>query len=129
MSLFFAFSSALVVLGCVVQGPNERIGDSLVPGTVSFAQHIKPMFDAYCGASCHVRGTGALGGLSTSSYAGLILGGNSGPAVVPGDAANSLLIKRLRGQIMPQMPQGDEPFTSTQVANIFNWIQQGAIDN
>jgi hypothetical protein len=112
---------------CVVQGPNNRVGDTLISGTVSFEQHIKPMFDMYCGTSCHVHSSA--GGLSTATYASLKAGGVSGAVIVSGDPTNSLLIKRLRGDILPQMPTGDEPFTENQIANIVHWIEQGAKDN
>ena len=120
--LFFSIS----INQCTEQGPIDRIGDTLIVGTVSFSQHIKPMFDAYC-AGCHVQVSG--GGLNTSTYAKLMAGGDSGLLVIAGNPDASLLLKRLNGNIPPQMPPGDLPFTTNQITNIIHWIEQGAMDN
>lgn len=51
---------------------------------------IGPLFATKCSA-CH--GTAASGGLNLTTYAALMKGGKDGPVIIPGDAANSLLVK------------------------------------
>src|SRR5205823_13829 len=56
-------------------------------------------------------------------------GGSTGPAVVPGKPADSLLLKRILGQDkLSRMPPEDagEALKPAQVALIRQWIAQGA---
>jgi len=93
--------------------------------TVFFAQDIQPIFDFDC-ISCH----GTAGGLNLESWAGIDAGGDTpGGVVVPGDPENSLIIKRLEGTIMPQMPQSLPPLSAPEIETIKQWIREGALDN
>jgi hypothetical protein len=56
----------------------------------------KAMFDGRC-IFCHNSGPDARAGLDLSSYEGILQGGKSGPALVPGDPAGSLIIQRQSG--------------------------------
>lgn len=78
---------------------------------------IGALLQAKCGA-CH--GTGALGGLNLTTYADAIKGGASGPVIVPGDSANSLLVMKQQagghpGQLTPE-----------EIAQMIEWIEAGA---
>src|SRR5262245_36165291 len=59
-----------------------------------FERKVRPVLSEHC-ASCHAKGK-ARGRLDLGSRAGLLKGGESGPAVVPGDPDKSLLIQALR---------------------------------
>ena len=120
---------ALFTQSCVQNGPEVKVGDELIAGTVSYKNHIQPIFNAYCSASCHLKSSAASGGLNLSDYNALMNGGNSGPAIIPTSSSTNLLIKRLSGAILPLMPSGGEPFTPNQIKNISNWIDQGANNN
>jgi hypothetical protein len=92
---------------------------------VSYASSIQPVWNASCGG-CH----GSNGGLSLTSYTNLMLGTSSnGPVVIPGDGANSLLIRKLRGQAGSLMPQGGPSLSESTISTIETWINQGAQDN
>ncbi|MCR4316742.1 MAG: Ig-like domain-containing protein [Planctomycetes bacterium] len=95
-----------------------------VSASVSFSSTILPIFQSRC-ITCHPGN----GGLDLSSYAGISAGGNSGPAYVAGDSANSRIVKRVEGTIQPRMPQGQSALTSSQIQNIKDWIDQGANNN
>ena len=100
----------------------------LVATPVSYSSDIQPILNANCaGSSCHVGGMA--NGLSLSDYASLMNGGNSGDVVIPGDPDNSVIIGRLEGVIMPQMPLGGNPLSAGQIRLIRDWITQGAHDN
>src|SRR5665213_2450053 len=45
-----------------------------------------------------------MGSLDLRSRASILQGGNSGPAISPGHADDSLLIKRVTGVVKPKMP-------------------------
>ena len=96
--------------------------DATVP---SFANEVMPIFEESCSV-CH----GSLGGWDASSYDSVINSGDNGPAVIPGDAENSLLAQKILGThtigtIMP--PGGKLPDDTIQI--ILRWIDAGAPDN
>lgn len=95
---------------------------------VSYSGEIQPIFNNNCaGAQCHVGGMA--NGLSLSSYASLMQGGNSGAVVVPGNPNSSIIIRRLEGSITPQMPFGGAPLSVSDIQKIRDWIEEGALDN
>src|SRR5205823_3495476 len=54
-------------------------------------------------------------------------GGNSGPAVKPGDVAGSLLLERVTdADESSRMPPEGKPLTAQQVALLRAWVEQGA---
>ncbi len=88
-----------------------------------FETRVRPVLAKNC-YSCH---TGSrLGGLQLDSREGLLKGGNSGPAIVPGDPEKSLLMQAvLRVHEKFKMPpQG--PLEPTEVAGLKAWIKSGA---
>ena len=98
-------------------------GDAEV--AVSYAGSIQPIWNSSCGG-CH----GSNGGLNLTSYANLMSGSsNNGPAVIPGDGSNSLIVRRLNGTTGGLMPQGGPALSATTIATIETWINQGALDN
>jgi hypothetical protein len=97
------------------------------PGTVSFASDVLPILTNAGCVGCH----GGSGGLTVSSVASLLAGGNHGPAVVPGKADSSNLVKKL---LTPppfgsRMPFGGSPLPDASITVIRNWIDQGAANN
>ena len=62
---------------------------------VSFAQDIKPIFDASC-VRCHGRGR-AKGGFKLDTRETILKGGDSGATVLPGRSQDSLLIELVAG--------------------------------
>ena len=90
---------------------------------VGFESQIVPIFRAHC-LNCH-GGAGTEGGLDLSAADLLQRGGDSGPAIVPGDPDASLLIEYVSGDD-PLMPQAGEPLSSDQVDLLRRWIAAGA---
>src|SRR5262245_22053234 len=65
--------------------------------------------------------------LDLRSRDSMLRGGKNGPAIVPGRADDSLLMKRITGEIKPQMPMPPlAALTADEVAIIKQWIDQGA---
>jgi len=65
--------------------------------------------------------------LDLRSRDAMLKGGKSGPAIVPGDAEGSLILKRVTGQMQPQMPMAPvPPLTPDEITILKNWIDQGA---
>ncbi|MXY68703.1 MAG: DUF1553 domain-containing protein [Acidobacteriia bacterium] len=92
----------------------------------SFAKDVLPILERNC-VVCH-QGAEAQKGLRLGSAAGLIAGGESGPAVIPGDPEGSLLLAKVVGD-KPEMPLAGEPLASAEIELIRDWISAGAIDD
>ncbi len=92
--------------------------------TPSFSADILPILKSKCGA-CH----GIFGGWDASSYKTVMESGDHAPVVVPGDAANSLLVQKItgtqkEGTLMP--PAGK--LSESEIQAIINWINAGALE-
>lgn len=92
-----------------------------------FADAIQPILRRNCG-SCHGPEK-AKGKLRLDSLAAALKGGENGPALVAGAAAQSLLVKRLRLPLsedkhMP--PEGKPAPTAEEIALVEFWIDRGA---
>ena len=91
---------------------------------VDYDKMIKPLLTSRCYA-CHGNGT-KLGGLRLDSRADLLKGGTSGPAVVVGHSATSLLIKLVSGaQPGRLMPVRGTRLTASEITLLRNWIDTG----
>jgi hypothetical protein len=93
-----------------------------------FEQRIRPLLVNHC-AECHGgAGEKTHGGLSLDTRAGWETGGDSGPAIVPGDPDASLLIRAVRyADTALQMPP-DGKLSAEQIADLERWVRRGAAD-
>ena len=90
---------------------------------VSFSKDILPIFQASCW-KCH--GTSIqLSKLDLRTRESAIKGGEHGPAIVPGSAAQSRMFRLVSGLEKPSMPM-DGKLTAEQIGTLKNWIDQGA---
>jgi hypothetical protein len=94
-----------------------------------FEKHIRPVLIAKC-YQCHsaeaVKAGKFKGGLLLDTRDGIRQGGESGPAVVPGDAENSLILGALRHEDFKMPPT--EKLPDDVVAHFELWIKAGAFD-
>jgi len=89
---------------------------------VSYSREVAPVLAFHC-HRCH-EGPG----LDTRSYAGLVRGGNLGPAVVAGDPERSPLVQFVEGRRgeARRMPLGAPPLEAEKLAPIRRWVAEGA---
>ncbi len=116
-------SILLLVLGAV--GPPARTADPIAPSsgvTPVFERDIRPIFRAYC-LDCHGAAKKKKGSLDLRLARLTRLGGKSGAAIVPGEPARSLLLKRVREG---EMPPGEIRLDSEKIAVLERWIAGGA---
>jgi Protein of unknown function (DUF1553)/Protein of unknown function (DUF1549)/Planctomycete cytochrome C len=93
----------------------------------NFNSVIAPILQQYC-IRCH-SGLEAAGKLRLDSEAGVLRGGASGKAIIPGDSQHSLLMNRLLGLGNgPRMPLGSAALPAAQIKLIQAWIDQGKFD-
>jgi hypothetical protein len=94
-----------------------------------FEQRIRPILVDHC-YECHGPDDPS-GQLRLDTRAGWTRGGESGPAIVPGDPEASLLYRAATHQDpklkMPPLDTG-EKLTDRQIRDLAMWIRQGAVD-
>ena len=88
-----------------------------------FRQQLAPLLEARC-VGCH-RGVAARADLTLDTRDGLLKGGESGPALVPGKPDQSLLIEMISGD-EPSMPRDAERLATSEVVALKNWVAAGA---
>ena len=81
---------------------------------------VQPIFNQRC-TGCH----GSNGGLSLTSYANVMNGGNSGAVIIPGDHQSSYLWQRVNNGTMPP---GPNDLSQSQIDLIADWIDEGALN-
>jgi mono/diheme cytochrome c family protein len=87
-------------------------------------EEVSVIFAERC-VMCHSAVAGASKGLRLDDYAAALHGSERGVVLIPGDAAGSELIRRLRGQSVPRMPFLSRPLPEDQIALIESWIEAG----
>src|SRR3954454_20828739 len=93
-----------------------------IPAPPTFERDVQPILTARC-AKCHGAKV-SRSGLDLSSAAAVKRGGDTGPAVVPGDPARSLLLEQITSGAMP--PGKATKLTPAEVATVKAWIAAGA---
>ena len=90
-----------------------------------FEKRVRPILANRCFA-CHGPHAGeGQAGLRLDSMAGILKGGRSGPAVVPGSAAQSLLIHAINHDTLLQMPPKSK-LPLGEIAVLTKWVDTGA---
>ncbi len=98
------------------------------PRVAFFREHVRPLLEEHC-LRCHnptrMRRAGQL---DQTTMAGLLAGGMSGPAIVPGRPDESMLIMAVRWDIEDlQMPLNEDKLTDDRIAALEKWIADGAV--
>ena len=116
--LFF-FSSLSTIALMSGSGPSPSEDRDL-----DFARDIRPILEANCN-QCHGMDQ-SMNGLRLDTREAALKGGQSGPAILPGDGSSSLLYRKIVGDA----PGSPMPMTGTlspdQVEMIRVWLDQGA---
>ena len=90
-----------------------------------FEKKIRPLLSDHCYA-CHSAETKPAGGLRVDDRNGLLGGGDTGPAVVPGHPEKSLILERIHhSDPKKRMPKEGDLLTEAEVADLTTWIQDG----
>jgi cytochrome c553/mono/diheme cytochrome c family protein len=107
------------------QNPQQGTAASPVSGVTLFETRIRPMLAANCFA-CH--GESAMAGLRVDSREALLRGGETGPAIVPGDPEKSALLKVVQhADGFPRMPRGRAKLAAQDIDALAEWIRAGAV--
>jgi hypothetical protein len=91
-----------------------------------FRDRVEPVLKSECYA-CHSAGAKKLrGGLRLDSREAALEGGDSGPAIVPGKAGESLIIQALRHRDGLAMPPKKPGLPETTIQEFESWVNAGA---
>lgn len=89
-----------------------------------FERQVRPLLLSKC-SSCHSSDSdNRKGGLSLEDRESVLAGGESGPAIIPGDVDGSLLIEAVRRESFEMPP--DKPLSSRELAILEEWVERGA---
>jgi cytochrome c553 len=119
----------LLLLGISV--PAFAAEPATAAGEEFFEKEVRPLLAAHC-LQCHgAAANGAVakteGGLSLTSRAALLHGGDDGPAMVPGKPNESLLIRSVRHEGDFSMPPKKEPqLSAAEIGALARWVELGA---
>jgi len=127
MNRSFLFIALIPVLAAAAGA--GAAGDKLTPAeTEFFEKRVRPLLAQHC-YQCHAADAEKVKGeLLLDTADGVLAGGVSGPAIVPGKPEQSLLIKAVRWadkdtQMPPKTKLSDE-----QIAVLVQWVKMGAPD-
>ena len=98
-----------------------------VRSEVFFENRIRPVLAGIC-FRCH-GGERVSGGLRVDSGDALLEGGESGPAIIAGDPAGSLLLRAIERQadVSAMPPAVDQSLSAQQLEDFRSWILAGAV--
>jgi hypothetical protein len=93
--------------------------------SIDFARDVQPILRTHC-YECHGAAR-QKHGLRLDLRAVAMKGGETGPAVIPGNSEQSLIVRRLLGlDGEDQMPKDKDPLARAEIDVIRAWIDQGA---
>ncbi len=92
--------------------------------TVDYSRDIHPILAEHC-FRCH-GGDQRMGGLSLRGYPEVMQGGRSGAIVTPGKPADSMLLRRIKGDGVALMPPGGPALSATEIGKVEHWIEEGS---
>ena len=109
-------------------GPSKKLPKVDVPKptgneTVSFKEDIAPFMVNLC-TGCH-SGNNPRGGLDLTTVRKMMLGGDTGMVILPGDLENSRMFALVSGKEAPRMPQGQARITRKNFEDFKKWFEEG----
>jgi len=119
--VFVAVAVGWLASGAAAAPPQDVIPHGS-PEARFFEEHVRPVLVERC-ESCHGPEK-RKAGLRVDSLLGLLRGGESGPAIVPGDPAESHLVAAIRHDTWEMPPDGK--LTDPQIAALTEWVRRGA---
>ena len=114
----------VAAVALIVTGPVRAQGQTTAPPSVTFTDHIRPIFERTCW-NCHGAAS-QLSDLDLRTRESAIEGGSRGPALIPGRAEESQLFRMVAGLDEPVMPMGKDGLTPAEIATLRMWINEGA---
>ena len=116
----------IVISLCSIVAPTRAADDLTAEQIEFFEDQIRPVLVEHC-YECHAAESKTLrGGLRVDSRDLIRAGGDSGPAIVPGNVDESLLIEAIRYESYEMPPEG--VLSEAIIADFVKWVEMGAPD-
>ncbi len=116
-SLPFVLSLSVVLSRALAAGPSPADAEF-------FEKRVRPVLTEHC-VECHGEKK-QKGGLRLDSRAAALVGGELGAAVVPGDAAKSLLVEAVQYHNHDLQMPPKKQLPAAAVADLVEWVKRGA---
>jgi mono/diheme cytochrome c family protein len=104
--------------------PTLQVAKATGNESVSFARDIAPVLAEQC-IGCHGANQ-PRAQLSMDTMRGLLRGSMNGLILAPGKGAESLIVRKLKGQAGERMPQGRPKLPDEVIAKFEKWVNEGA---
>ena len=121
-------SAAAIVLWTLVAIPSARAAEAKVEPTPQaieqFEREVRPILAKHC-FECHGPKK-EHNGLRLDSRAGMLKGGDSGPAIAVGSPEKSLLIEAVKHESFEMPPEPSPKLADKEIASLEAWIRAGA---
>jgi hypothetical protein len=117
-----AVAGTILLFTTALASPQEPKKSASVDPALFFDQKVAPILNKSC-IPCH-SGVEGSGKLDMTSRAGLLKGGVSGTAIVPGKPKESLLVKAVHYEGRQMPPQGKLPKAERDI--LTEWVAMGA---
>ncbi len=105
-----------------------KSASALAPESVEFFEkRIRPVLAEQC-YKCHSEAEKIKGGLALDTREATLLGGDSGPSLVPGDPDKSKLIEAVRYKNRDLQMPPKNALTEQQIRDLETWVKMGAPD-
>ena len=98
--------------------------ERMTKGLEMFRRDVAPMLKEHC-VKCH-GGEKTKGDFDLVTREALLRGGSDGPAIKPFSAAESPLLKMLRHELKPHMPDKQPKLSDAVIQQVAEWIEHGA---
>ncbi len=133
-AVLLALCALLPALGAAESGATQAAAKRPFAGAPTpeqadfFEKRIRPLLAERC-YECHSSGAAKIkGGLLLDSRSGVMKGGDTGPAVAPGDLTASLLIQAVRHADPDLAMPPKQKLNDAEIADLEAWVQSGAPD-
>ncbi len=113
------YTPTAILFAFAVLAPIPSAADEVDARVVFFRDSVRPILQRCI--VCH-SGDEPTGGLTLTNRDSALKGGDSGPALVPGDSAKSLLFQKASSKKMPPK----KPLSDAEIAVLRRWIDDGA---
>ena len=110
-------------IACAAVLASRGVSADQASQTPDYARDVVPILESNC-IRCHSPAQQE-GGLLLDAYEDMIRGGDSGPAIVPRDAAGSRLVAMIEGRARKKMPPKSD-LRGDEIATLRAWIDAGA---
>jgi mono/diheme cytochrome c family protein len=122
----FLRTAGMLLLGCALLGASNHgllaSDDSTPEGQRFYIEKIRPILSQKC-YKCHTDQPNSR--FRVDSREAVLQGGKRGPAVIPGDPDNSLLIQAVRKTGDLKMPK-EGSLDEQEIADLVAWVKMGA---